>query len=328
MDRKDFLRMADAWKQATEAKLDPVGQEDDDVNNDGKKDKTDSYLKNRRKKVSAAISKSKGETATINPKIDSGKGGSSMEQKEMTIRDKLMSVLESDRAKHYKGAAEAEPMDNNLKGAGAKQMKADVMKGAKFDDTEAKGHDDASKAGRITNKSKMRPNDNAKGDSKIINPVTDASKSGKGPDVKMEQYDTMSGLKAAYASMYEDVYKERENRADEHDEAARLHGDHADDDAHGTHEGPVNKDALNHHAQAAKHHEAAASHYRKGNYDQALRHATKAGEHSQAAKKLGSKDSGHVHLDTKHLHNQSPLQHPKSIIGDPYKKRTRLGHDD
>jgi hypothetical protein len=203
MDRKDFLRMADAWKQATEAKLDPVGQEDGDVNNDGKKDKTDSYLKNRRKKVSAAISKSKGETATTNPKIDSGKGGSSMEQKEMTIRDKLMSVLESDRAKHYKGAAEAEPMDNNLKGAGAKQMKADVMKGAKFDDTEAKGHDDASKAGRITNKSKMRPNDNAKGDSKIINPVTDASKSGKGPDVKMEQYDTMTGLKSAYASMYE-----------------------------------------------------------------------------------------------------------------------------
>ena len=196
--------MADAWKQATEAKLDPVGQEDDDVNNDGKKDKTDSYLKNRRKKVSAAISKSKGETATMNPKIDSGKGGSSMEQKEMTIRDKLMSVLESDRAKHYKGAAEAEPMDNNLKGAGAKQMKADVMKGAKFDDTEAKGHDDASKAARITNKSKSRPNDNTKGDSKIINPVNDASKSGKGPDVKMEQYDTMSGLKAAYASMYKE----------------------------------------------------------------------------------------------------------------------------
>ena len=39
--------------------LDPVGQEDDDVNNDGKVDKTDKYLKNKRKKTSAAINKTK-----------------------------------------------------------------------------------------------------------------------------------------------------------------------------------------------------------------------------------------------------------------------------
>lgn len=36
-------------------KLDPVGKEDADINNDGKMDKTDSYLKNRRKAISAAI---------------------------------------------------------------------------------------------------------------------------------------------------------------------------------------------------------------------------------------------------------------------------------
>ena len=40
-------------------KLDPVGQEDDDINNDGKVDKTDKYLKNRRKAVSKAINKQK-----------------------------------------------------------------------------------------------------------------------------------------------------------------------------------------------------------------------------------------------------------------------------
>ena len=39
----------------TQEKLDPVGQEDDDINNDGKVDKTDKYLKNRRDKVSKAI---------------------------------------------------------------------------------------------------------------------------------------------------------------------------------------------------------------------------------------------------------------------------------
>jgi hypothetical protein len=40
-------------------KLDPVGQEDDDVNNDNKVDKTDKYLKNKRKVVSKAINKNK-----------------------------------------------------------------------------------------------------------------------------------------------------------------------------------------------------------------------------------------------------------------------------
>ena len=40
-------------------KLDPVGKEDADINNDGKVDKTDDYLRNRRKAVSKAIKKDK-----------------------------------------------------------------------------------------------------------------------------------------------------------------------------------------------------------------------------------------------------------------------------
>jgi len=43
-------------KEVKEA-LDPVGQEDDDVNNDGKTDKSDDYLKNRRKAISASMKK-------------------------------------------------------------------------------------------------------------------------------------------------------------------------------------------------------------------------------------------------------------------------------
>ena len=35
--------------------MDPVGKEDDDINNDGKVDKTDKYLKNRRKAISKNI---------------------------------------------------------------------------------------------------------------------------------------------------------------------------------------------------------------------------------------------------------------------------------
>lgn len=40
-------------------KLDPVGKEDEDIDNDGDKDKTDSYLHNRRKKIAAAMKEAK-----------------------------------------------------------------------------------------------------------------------------------------------------------------------------------------------------------------------------------------------------------------------------
>ena len=51
---EDFSRILAEAKESK--KLDPVGQEDDDVNNDGKVDDTDSYLKKRRASVGAAIS--------------------------------------------------------------------------------------------------------------------------------------------------------------------------------------------------------------------------------------------------------------------------------
>ena len=37
--------------------LDPVGKEDGDINNDGKKDGTDKYLMNRRKAIGKAMAK-------------------------------------------------------------------------------------------------------------------------------------------------------------------------------------------------------------------------------------------------------------------------------
>ena len=50
-------KYANDMKNYIKEKLDPVGKEDDDVNNDGKVDKTDKYLKNRRKAISKAIKK-------------------------------------------------------------------------------------------------------------------------------------------------------------------------------------------------------------------------------------------------------------------------------
>lgn len=46
---------ATATKRAMDEKLDAVGKEDDDINNDGKVDKTDKYLANRRKAISKNI---------------------------------------------------------------------------------------------------------------------------------------------------------------------------------------------------------------------------------------------------------------------------------
>jgi hypothetical protein len=57
-NRKESMKQAakDAEERnVKEAKLDPVGKEDDDINNDGKKDKTDDYLKNRRAKIAQNI---------------------------------------------------------------------------------------------------------------------------------------------------------------------------------------------------------------------------------------------------------------------------------
>ena len=60
MNLKDLPDMSDALKkvqQFDEKKLDPVGKEDSDVNNDGKVDSSDSYLKNRRKTIAKAMKK-------------------------------------------------------------------------------------------------------------------------------------------------------------------------------------------------------------------------------------------------------------------------------
>ena len=46
-----MIKLIDILNEA----LDPVGQEDNDINNDGKADKTDKYLAKRRKAVSANI---------------------------------------------------------------------------------------------------------------------------------------------------------------------------------------------------------------------------------------------------------------------------------
>lgn len=164
-----------------EDKMDPVNKKelkgthaqrkDKDIDNDGDVDSTDKYLHKRRKAITKNIKGKKGETAEMNPKMktDKEKGADmSQEQKESTIRDKLIAVLE--RSKEYKGATKPEGMHDKSSEGGKKMMDQPVNK----DDTEEKGHDDASKAGRVTNSPKLRPADNSAGDKKIINKVKEA----------------------------------------------------------------------------------------------------------------------------------------------------------
>ena len=53
--RKDMEKMGTSMKNPHFESLDPVGKEDGDVNNDGKKDSSDSYLMKRRKAIGKAI---------------------------------------------------------------------------------------------------------------------------------------------------------------------------------------------------------------------------------------------------------------------------------
>ena len=55
-EKERFAKMGDEKARDNYKEgLDPVGKEDGDINNDGKKDKTDKYLMNRRKKIGKAI---------------------------------------------------------------------------------------------------------------------------------------------------------------------------------------------------------------------------------------------------------------------------------
>jgi len=51
--------------------LDPVGKEDDDINNDGKVDKTDKYLANRRKAIAANLKEGDHEVAMAVSSLES-----------------------------------------------------------------------------------------------------------------------------------------------------------------------------------------------------------------------------------------------------------------
>ncbi len=81
------------------------------------------------------------------------------------------------RAAHYKGATEPEAIDSKDSPTAKKMRKDSAVdtssKQSNYDDL---GHDDASKAGRITKTSPARNADQKTGDKTVMNPPEDITK--------------------------------------------------------------------------------------------------------------------------------------------------------
>ena len=69
----DLKSIAEAYQSVYEKKLDPVGKEDGDVDNDGDKDSSDSYLMKRRKAIAKAMKKEETAVAEHHQKDADGK---------------------------------------------------------------------------------------------------------------------------------------------------------------------------------------------------------------------------------------------------------------
>ena len=135
MDPKSIKSIWAAWMEVQEAKhkkkegLDPVGKEDDDVDNDGDADSSDEYLKNRRKKIGKAMK-------------DDDK-----EQKEGKIPPQFLKGKDKDKKKDDEDSDEKEESyGKKMKKEGtlppALQKAIDKKKGKKTDDKDDEESDD------------------------------------------------------------------------------------------------------------------------------------------------------------------------------------------
>jgi hypothetical protein len=112
-----------------------------------------------------------GKTHPVTMKKDTAKAIADQKESTMSFREKLMSLYENDRAKHYKGATEPEGMHDKSKSSkGAmdmlntpKTVEADGMKAAK---------DTAANIAKSAPGKKLRKGDNGKGDTSIIPSAT------------------------------------------------------------------------------------------------------------------------------------------------------------
>lgn len=157
MDNKFFKGIAEGYKSVVKKKtekMDPVGQADADIDNDGDVDSSDEYLHKRRKAIKKSTemdekscdSKMKKESTEEEYVDTSMKRNSSM-------REALNQVWSEAVDKHTKGATKPE----GLLDKESPKSKEFIDKHEKEeDDTLVKSFDDVSKAGRVTKQSPAR----------------------------------------------------------------------------------------------------------------------------------------------------------------------------
>ena len=129
-------------------KMDPVGKEDGDINNDGKKDKTDKYLMNRRKAIGKAIA-SKKESIEWDALSELSEKVSDDKQKKITgegvNNKKLIKVFPDEVREHHQKDKDGKVIEHDEDGTPssveegmlvnvAKGVESGVKKFNKFDD--------------------------------------------------------------------------------------------------------------------------------------------------------------------------------------------------
>lgn len=103
--------------------LDPVGQEDADINNDGQVDSTDSYLKNRREKI--------GQAMAVNEDVSGGINNMEQDQDQKPVDDHEGSMAKADLLSIHKKSGELYNMiaeDEELEG----WVQAKITKAAEY----------------------------------------------------------------------------------------------------------------------------------------------------------------------------------------------------
>lgn len=162
-----------------EAKMDPVGKADADIDNDGDVDSSDEYLHKRRKAI-----------------------GKTMKKEDTDIRGKLMSIWEDAAgAKRKAGATPPENVDGGKDGKSPRKDMRDAHSIEKHGKGE-KEDPESKKAEDSTKPSAMRNNDNKQGDKAVMKSATPDHPAHKTTKEQVEE------IKAAYESMYK---KEDEN---------------------------------------------------------------------------------------------------------------------
>ena len=259
MDKKEIMSVWAAFQQVQEkkkAKLDPVGKEDGDVDNDGDEDSSDEYLANRRKKVGAAVKKE----GKIPPQF-AKKGEKDDDDEESDEKSEKPKKGENPFAKKEVEEGKLPP---------ALQKAIDKKKGKKVDD------EDDKEDKQVDEGNAQCPKCEGKG---TVNGKTCTHCDGKGYHMKegVEQLDELSPeLKqraAASATKKADFHKKMDGKRTA--TANRIVNKHGDDSRH-SEASPKAKASLNKNNQKSGDH-----------YDQQRKRSAQAQKFSSSAKKEG-----------------------------------------